>query len=60
MVDPTENEINAMLQAGKSGGDYLESIEKFDLSALTQSEYMTFIESVITTYLDELRNTPPF
>lgn len=60
MVDPTDDEINAMLQAGKSGGDYLDSLGKFDMAQMTHDEWMTFIEAVITTYLDELRNTPPF
>lgn len=60
MVDPTEAEQDAMLKAGQAGGEYLDSIDKFDLSKLTHGEYMTFVEAVITTYLDELRNTPPF
>lgn len=50
MVDPTPEEIARMERAGKAGGEYLESIGKFDLMELTPDEYATFIRCVINEW----------
>lgn len=52
VVDPTKNEKQAMLAAGKLGGEYLEYLKKTDLADLTAEEYDTLIEAVVTGYLD--------
>lgn len=62
MQDPTEHEIAAMMFGAQMGGEYLDSIGKTDLGALSEDEYMTFIECVITGFTDKLAemNKPPF
>ena len=54
MIDPTPNETAAMIAGGKAGGEYLESIGKTDLVALTQAEWDTFVEAIVTGYCDRL------
>lgn len=55
MIDPTPNERVAMIEGGKAGGEYLESIGKTDLVTLTQAEWEIFVEAVVTVYCDHLR-----
>ena len=54
MVDPDEHEIAAIAAAGPMAGEYLESIGKTDLAILTEAEWLTLLEVVITAYQDEL------
>ncbi len=54
MIDPTPNEIAAMRAGGQAAGEYLESIGKTDLAVLTEAEWLTLLEVVITAYQDEL------
>ena len=39
MIDPTPTEIDGMLAAGKSGGEYLEELRKTDLVTMTPNEW---------------------
>ena len=55
MIDPTPNEKAAMDNGGRMGGEYLESIGKTDLAALTLPEWDCFVEAVVTGYCDHLR-----
>lgn len=55
MIDPTLNERAAMTEGGMGGGEYLESIGKTDLVTLTQAEWDTFVEVIVTGYCDHLR-----
>jgi len=55
MIDLTPNERAAMAEGGKAGGEYLESIRKTDLVALTEAEWDTFVEVIVTGYCDHLR-----
>ena len=55
MIDPTPNETAAMVEGGKAGGEYLESIGKTDLVTLTEPEWDTFVEVIVTGYCDHLR-----
>ena len=55
MIDPTPNETAAMIAGGKAGGEYLESIGKTDLVALTEAEWDTFVVAIVTGYCDHLR-----
>ncbi|MDP2355132.1 MAG: DUF6511 domain-containing protein [Beijerinckiaceae bacterium] len=55
MIDPTPNERAAVIEGGKTGGEYLESIAKTDLVTLTQAEWDIFVEAVVTGYCDHLR-----
>lgn len=52
VVDPTQSEKQALLAAGKLGGEYLEYLKKTDLADLTAEEYDTLIEAVVTGYLE--------
>lgn len=56
MIDPTPNETAAMIAGGCAGGEYLESIGKTDLVALTEAEWDTFVEAIVTGYCDHLRD----
>ncbi|BAE49161.1 conserved hypothetical protein [Candidatus Terasakiella magnetica] len=56
MIDPTPNEITAMEHGGQMGGEYLDSIAKTDLAALSPEQWQTFVEAVITGYCDHLRD----
>lgn len=55
MIDPTPNEIAAMVHGGRMGGEYLDSIAKTDLAMLTPEEWRIFVEAVITGYCDHMR-----
>ena len=56
MIDPTPNERAAIAHGGAMGGEYLESIGKTDLAGLTDTEWLSFVEAVVTGYCDALRN----
>jgi hypothetical protein len=54
VVDPDEHEIAAIAAASPMAGEYLESIGKTDLAVLTEAEWLTLLEVIITAYQDEL------
>ena len=54
VIDPDEYEIAAIEAASPMAGEYLESIGKTDLAVLTEAEWLTLLEVVITAYQDEL------
>lgn len=54
MVDPDEHEAAAIEAASPAAGEYLESLGKTDLAALTRAEWLTLLEVVVTAYQDEL------
>lgn len=56
MIDPTPNERAAIGHGGAMGGEYLESIGRTDLARLTEAEWLTFVEAVVTGYCDRLRD----
>lgn len=55
MIDATPNEAAAMEAGGHAAGEYLESIGKSDLAALSVEEWRTLIEALVTGYCDALR-----
>ena len=55
MIDPTPNETTPMVEGGKAGGAYLESFGRTDLALLTEDEWDTFVEVIVTGYCDYLR-----
>lgn len=55
MIDPTPNEQAATEAGGHAAGEYLESLGKSDLAALSVAEWRTLIEVVVTGYCDALR-----
>lgn len=62
MTDPTEYEVDAMDHGGRMGGEYLQSISKYDLSSMTQEEWQTFIRCVIGGYFESMaeKNEIPY
>ncbi len=50
----TNGEIEAIQAASGPAGEYLDTIGKTDLAALSETEWMSFLECVITTALDKL------
>lgn len=53
VIDPTKPELDALVLAGEAGGQYLESLGRYDLSALSRDEWITFLSCVIGKYEDE-------
>lgn len=45
-----ENEKLAYLHGGKNGGEYLDSIKKYNLSELSVEEWLSFLECVCKNY----------
>lgn len=56
MIDPTPNEQAALRHGGSMGGEYLESIRLTDLARLTEDQWLTFVEAIVTGYCDALRD----
>ena len=56
MIDPTPNEIAALENGGRLGGEYLDSVRCTDLARLTVEQWRCFIDAVVTGYSDHLRN----
>jgi hypothetical protein len=54
VVDPDEHETAAIAAASPMAGEYLESIGKTDLAALTESEWLTLLEVIVTAYQEAL------
>ena len=53
MIDAANERENTLLrQAGKSGGQYLEQINSYDLRQLTQEQWTNFIRSVISKWAE--------
>lgn len=53
MIDPTKPELDALMLAGQSGGEYLESIQKTDLATLSEAEWTMFLGVVVSKYQHE-------
>jgi hypothetical protein len=48
-------ERQSLLDAGSVAGGYLESIGKFSLDQLSPEEWETFLQTILTSYGDEMR-----
>jgi hypothetical protein len=64
MIDPNKHETDALLAASISGGAYVETIGKTDLSGWTEQEWAALIDVIVTSFQDFLRQAyaddPPF
>ena len=64
MIDPNKHETNALFAASISGGAYVETIGKTDLSGWTEQEWAALIDVIVTSFQDFLRQAyaddPPF
>ena len=58
MIDPTEREKQAMAAGGKLAGEYLDHLKKTDMAELSDDEYATFVECIVSGYVDELQKLP--
>lgn len=54
VVDPDAHESAAIAAASPMAGEYLESLGKTDLALLTEAEWLTLLEVIVTAYQDEL------
>ena len=54
MIDPDEPAVAAIQAASPMAGEYLESIGKTDRAVLTDTEWLTLLEVIITAYQDAL------
>lgn len=54
MIDPTEKELIAIDEGGNCAGEYLESINKFDLSKLSTHEWHQFLRCVVGGFTESL------
>ena len=52
MIDANERENELLRQAGKSGGQYLEQIDSYDLRHLTQEQWTNFIRTIIGSWAE--------
>lgn len=48
MMEDTEKK--AYLHGGSNGGEYLDSIKKYNMAELTTEEWLTFLECVCKNY----------
>ncbi|MEO5375097.1 MAG: DUF6511 domain-containing protein [Alphaproteobacteria bacterium] len=55
MIDPTPNEIAALVHGGRMGGEYLDGLGKTDLATLSLEQWRTFVEAIVTGYCDRLQ-----
>ena len=64
MIDPNKHETDALLAASISGGAFVETIGKTDLSSWTEQEWAALIDVIVTSFQDFLRQAyaddPPF
>jgi hypothetical protein len=49
-MDWTDLEIGALRRASNAAGEYLEKINKTDLSQMTNDEWMTMMEVIVSTF----------
>jgi Family of unknown function (DUF6511) len=56
MDNPTKHEIGAMYDAAEKGGEFLNNLGKTDLATMDRNEWMQFIDSVCTGYVDAIRS----
>ena len=49
------HELMALDEAGEVAGAYLESIDKFDLTQLSQTEWIEFLRTVLNSYGEKMR-----
>jgi hypothetical protein len=56
MIDPTPNEQAAIRHGGDMGGEVLDSLGRTDLALLTETEWLAFVEAIVTGYCDRLRD----
>tara|TARA_R110002153_G_scaffold49745_3_gene140284 strand:- start:15 stop:215 length:201 start_codon:yes stop_codon:yes gene_type:complete len=52
MLTSNEREDRLILKAGASGGEYLQQINKYNLSELTPQEYTNFVRAVIAKWFE--------
>lgn len=56
MIDPTAKELLAVNTGGARGGEYLESIGKFDLSQLNEAEWQIFCGCIVGGFVESLQH----
>ncbi len=54
MVDPNDQEMAAMRQAGDVAGQYIEAVGRSDMATWSEDDWRGFIEAVCGAYVDAL------
>ena len=54
MTPEDAHEVNAIEYGGRMGGEYLESIGKFNLTELSKEEWQMFCQCICTNYAREM------
>lgn len=57
MIDPTKNEIDAIMAASDPAGQFIESLPTTDMAKWSQDQWFGFLECVVTAFQDSLRAT---
>lgn len=52
MVDPTEQEIQAIMLASRPAGEFIESIGQTDMAKWSEEQWYSFLEVVVTGFQD--------
>lgn len=60
LEDMTKREIEAMYDAGASGGAYLDGLGKTDMATFTEDEWMSLVDAICTGYVDGIRTRTGF
>jgi|TARA_R110000787_G_scaffold48723_3_gene117137 uncharacterized protein (DUF3820 family) len=55
MIDPTENEKEAMLTANERAGEYLTWLEKFNIEDFTPEEFSQLVEVIVSGYVEGMQ-----
>ena len=54
MIDKDDEERAALVDAGREGGAFVESLGRTELAAWTPEEWATLVEVIVTAYQDAL------
>jgi hypothetical protein len=58
VIDPSQTEIDAMRAAAKFGGEYLGELGRTDLNIISKTEWMVFVDTICTGYVDFISTHP--
>ena len=52
MVDPNDQEMTAMRQAGDVAGQYIDAVGRSDMATWSEQDWKGFIEAICGAYID--------
>jgi heme oxygenase len=54
MINPNQHEMKALAAASQASGSFVEQLGKTDLSAWSEQEWVSFIDTTVTAFQDTL------